>query len=193
MAVTKDVAAARTKAETENYIENLRIQREEGQYAVHKQTQTANIGAFQAELQAEIGKAGAEALGQMGKQGAGDVNLGGNNGGGFNPAAMMAGMTLGGAVGQNLAGVMTNALQGNKDRSVTTPPLIPREVFYVASNGKPTGPYTLDELTEMAEKGVFKKESLVWKKGIENWVKAGKLQELHTVFENSIPPIPPQE
>ena len=78
MAVTKDVTAARIQAETQDYMERLRIQREEGQYAMHKQTQSANIGAFQVEKQAEVGVAGANALGQMGANGAGSVDLGGN-------------------------------------------------------------------------------------------------------------------
>ena len=43
MAVTKDVAVTRIEAETQDYVERLRIQREEGQYSMHKQTQTANI------------------------------------------------------------------------------------------------------------------------------------------------------
>lgn len=67
MAVTKDMATIKTQAEMEDYVERLRIQREEGQYAQHKATQTVNIGAFQVEKQAEVGVAGAEALGQMGK------------------------------------------------------------------------------------------------------------------------------
>ena len=96
MAVTKDITATKIQAETQDYVERLRIQREEGQYSMHKQTQTQNIGAFQVEKQAEVGVAGAQALGQMGANGAGDVNLGGN-GDGFNMAAMMASMAVGGA------------------------------------------------------------------------------------------------
>lgn len=65
MAVTKDVTSAKIQAETTDYVERLRIQREEGQYAQHKQTQSSNIGVFQVEKQAEVGIAGAEALGQM--------------------------------------------------------------------------------------------------------------------------------
>ena len=84
------------EAETQDYVERLRIQREEGQYAMHKQTQTANIGAFQVEKQAEVGVAGAKALGQMGTNGAGDINLGGGGDGtGFNMAAVMASMAVG--------------------------------------------------------------------------------------------------
>lgn len=111
MSVTKDIASAKVQAETTDYVERLRIQREEGQYAMHKQTQSANIGAFQVEKQAEVGIAGADALGHMGENGAGGVDLG-NGGTGFNPAAMMAGMALGGAVGQNIAGIMNNSIAG---------------------------------------------------------------------------------
>ena len=103
MAVTRDLTTAKMQAETTDYVERLRIQREEGQYAQHKQTQSANIGAFQVEKQAAVGIAGAEALGHMGENGAGGVDLG-DGGTGFNPAAMMAGMAVGGAVGQNIAG-----------------------------------------------------------------------------------------
>ena len=49
MAVTKDITATKIQAETQDYVERLRIQREEGQYSMHKQTQTQNIGAFQVE------------------------------------------------------------------------------------------------------------------------------------------------
>ncbi|MBO5232126.1 MAG: SPFH domain-containing protein [Clostridia bacterium] len=147
MAVTKDIAAAKVKAETEDYIERMRIQREEGQYAQHKATQSANIGAFQVEKQAEVGIAGAEALGQMGANGAGSVDLGGG-GTGFNPAAMMAGMAVGGAVGQNIAGSMNNMMSGmNQPMSGSTPPPIPVVAYHVAVNGQSNQQYTQFYLT----------------------------------------------
>jgi hypothetical protein len=135
MSVTKDVVSATVKAETaakvrdidmkqkieaENYAEILRIQREEGQYAQHKYTQTANLTAYQVERQADVGIAGAEALGSMGSNGAGNVNLG--SGEGFNMAAMMASMAVGGAVGQNIAGTMNNIMSAiNQPQSQPTP------------------------------------------------------------------------
>ena len=144
MAVTKDIATTKTQAETADYVERLRIQREEGQYAQHKQTQTANLGAFQVEKQAEVGVAGAQALGQMGANGAGDVNIGGSGDGtGFNMAAMMASMAVGGAVGQNIAGAMNNMMGGIQQpvQSGMTPPPIPAAVYHVAVNGQATGPF----------------------------------------------------
>ena len=106
--------ADKQRIEIENYEENLRINREEGQYAVHKQTQTENMSAFQVEKQAEVGIAGAEALGHMGEHGAGNVNLGGSSNG-FNPAAMMASMAVGNVVGQNIAGSMSGIMNSSQN------------------------------------------------------------------------------
>ena len=129
MQVTKNITSQTIQAETEaklkniadkqrieieNYEENLRINREEGQYAVHKQTQTENMAAFQVEKQAEVGIAGAEALGHMGENGAGNVNLGGSSNG-FNPAAMMASMAVGNVVGQNIAGSMNGIMNTSQN------------------------------------------------------------------------------
>ena len=193
MAVTKQMEAAKVKAQTEDYIERLRIQREEGQYAMHKQTQSANIGAFQVEKQAEVGIAGAEALGHMGENGAGGVDLGGN-GGGFNPAAMMAGMALGGAVGQNIAGTMNGMMSGvNQPIPGAVPPPIPTAAYHVAINGQTAGPFDLNTLVQMASAGQLSSDSLVWKTGMAQWTTAGTVDELKKLFENAMPPIPPQQ
>ena len=190
MAVTKNVAATKIEAETQDYVERLRIQREEGQYAVHKQTQTANIGAFQVEKQADIGIAGAQALGQMGANGAGDVNLGGN-GDGFNMAAMMASMAVGGAVGQNIVGAMNNMMGGINQQTTPSvvPPPIPTVAYHVAINGQAAGPFDMTSLTQMAENGQLTGNSLVWKNGMAQWEKAIAVDELKGLF-STMPPIP---
>lgn len=189
MTVTKDVVATRVEAETQDYVERLRIQREEGQYTMHKQTQTANIGAFQMEKQAEIGVAGAQALGQMGANGTGDVNLGGGDS--FNMAAMMASMAVGGAVGQNIAGAMNNMMggMGQVAQSAVPPPPIPGVAYHVAVNGKATGPFDVSALAQMVVNGQFTADTLVWKNGMAQWAKAGTVDELQDLF-NAMPPIP---
>ena len=205
MSVTKDVTTATVKAETaakvkdiadrqrievEHYGESLRIQREEAQYAQHKQTQTNNLGAFQVEKQAEVGVAGAEALGKMGANGAGNVNLSGG-GDGFNMAAMMASMAVGGAVGQNIAGSMNNMMAGMNQpvQNGMTPPPVPGVSYYVAVNGQATGPYDLSTLKQMKTTGQFTSESLVWKAGMSEWVKAGIVDDMKQLFPD-MPPIP---
>lgn len=191
MAVTKDVTAAKIQAEKEDYIERLRIQRSEGQYAMHKQTQSANIGAFQVEKQAEVGVAGAEALGQMGAAGGGGVDLGGG-GVGFNPAGMMAGMAVGGAIGQNIAGAMNHIMSGaGQPAQATTPPPIPGIAYNVVINGQAAGPYDLQVLTQMVTAGQLHADSLVWKAGMSAWTQAGTVEELKSLFTNTMPPIPP--
>lgn len=194
MAVTKDVAATRIEAETQDYVERLRIQREEGQYSMHKQTQTANIGAFQVEKQAEVGVAGAQALGQMGANGVGDMSLGGS-GDGFNMAAMMASMAVGGAVGQNIAGTMSS-MMGGMGQSVqpgTVPPPVPTATYHVAVNGQATGPFDLSSLSQMATNGQLTADTLVWKPGMAQWAKARTVEELNSLLLNVMPPIPATE
>lgn len=193
MAVTKDVAAIRVEAETQDYVERLRIQREEGQYTMHKQAQTANIGAFQVEKQAEVGVAGAQALGQMGANGAGDVNLSGG-GDGFNMAAVMASMAVGGAVGQNIAGAMNNIMGGINQQTTpgAVPPPIPVVAYHVAINGQAAGPFDMSVLAQMVADGQLTTDSLVWKNGMVQWAKAGTLDDLKVLFANAMPPIPPQ-
>ena len=189
MLVTKDVTTAKIQAETTDYVERIRIQREEGQYAQHKQTQSANLGAFQVEKQSEVGIAGADALGQMGSNGSGTVSLGG--GAGFNPAAMMAGMAVGGAVGQNIAGAMYNMMSSNsQQQSVVSPPPIPTTAYHIAVNGQASGPYDRNTLTQMSLSGQFLPSTLVWKPGMAEWMRADTVDDLKELF---MPPIPPVE
>lgn len=209
MSVTRDLAGATARAEAEakikdiadkqqievdHYEGTLRIQREEAQYAQHKQTQTANLGAFQVEKQAEVGVAGANALGQMGASGAGDVNLGdSSSGGGFNMAAMMASMAVGSAVGQNIAGAMNNMMGGINQQAApgAVPPPIPSMAYHVAVNGQATGPFEISVLAQMVTSGQLTADSLVWKNGMAQWAKAGAVDELKSLFANAMPPIPP--
>ena len=210
MAVTKDVATATVKAETEakvkdisakqrieaeHYEETLRIQREEGQYAQHKQTQSANIGAFQVEKQAEVGIAGANALRQMGANGAGDINLSGGEGTGFNMVAMMASMAVGSAVGQNIAGSMNNMMSGinQMPQTSTTPSPVPVVTYNVAVNGQATGPFDIDILKQMIVAGQLSANSLVWRAGMGEWVRADSVDELKNLFKIAMPPIPQEE
>lgn len=184
--ITKDLQSATLKAQTEanieNYQETLRIQREEQQYAAHLGTQSANIGAYQAGLQAEVGIAGANALGQMGSNNVGNVDLG--SGAGFNPMTMMAGMALGSAVGQNIANTMNGAMNSGNGNNI---PPIPTVTYYVAKDGSPTGPYDVNKLKEMIISGELVRTSLLWKPGMPSWVNAETVEEIKSFFPPVIP------
>lgn len=209
MAVTKELTAATLYAQTttniknlhdkqrieaENYLETLRVQREEGQYAQHKQTQTSNFAAYQTESQTQVGVAGANALGKMGANGAGGVDLG-SAGAGFNPAAMVAGMALGGAIGQNIAGTINNMMSGVSGQPISgaVPPSIPTTTYHLAVNGQATGPFDVATLKHMVVTKQITSDSLVWRAGMEQWIKAEMFEELKELFTNTIPPIPSAE
>lgn len=183
------------RVQMKNLEETQRIQREEMQRAQKLQTESANLSAFQIEKQTEVGIAGATALGNMGVNGGAGINLG--NGNGFNPAGMMAGMAMGSAIGQNMAGMMNGALGGinqqfsPKMAGAAVPPPPPVIQYNVAVNGKSTGPYTVQVLSQMAASGQFSKNSMVWKTGMTSWQPAGEIQELATLFAQNVPPVPP--
>lgn len=210
MAVTRDVTEATVRAQTEANIKNihdmqrvqmenlqerLRIEREEGQYRVHKQTQTANFPAYQVEAQTTVGVAGAEALGHMGENGAAGISLGGGGNGGMDMAGIVAGMAIGGSVGRNIAGAMDN-MMGNTPAGISgspVPPPIPRQDrFHVAVNGAATGPFDLITLSSMVASKSLAPESLVWQEGMTNWMPAKTVPAIAALFNNgpTPPPIP---
>lgn len=206
MDITQQVTAATVQAQTaanikdiqdkqrieaKNLEETLRIQREEGQYAQRMQTRTSNMEAYRLEKQAQIGVAGAEALGKMGENGAGSIALGGG-GTGFDPAAMMANMAVGSVVAQNIAGVMSGTMSGMNGTAAgaVAPPPVPGSAYYVALGGQPTGPFDPAVLKQMALSGQFTADTLVWKPGMEQWQKAGELDELKAVA-GQLPPVIP--
>ena len=205
MEVTRSIAAETTKAQAgvnilnmqdmqainaTNMAESLRIQREEAQHAQRLQTDGANFATAQLNLQAEVAKTAAESLGKMG-QSAG-VNLG-EGGAGFNPAGMMAGMAMGGVVGQQIAGMMGGMMkemnQSNQPVGVPLPP--PQSLYSVAANGQTTGPFSIQQLSQMAASGQFSSQSMVWKQGMPNWIAAGTIPELAVIFPPAAPPPPP--
>ena len=125
----------------------------------------------------------------MGKTG---FNTAAGSAGGFDPAAMMAGMSLGGAVGQNLAGVVNRSMSGigAAPAAPAVPPPIPVPVYYVAKDGKPCGPFDWDALKQMATLGQFTPATLVWQAGMSAWAKAGSIEELAPLFA-VMPTVPP--
>lgn len=210
MAVTRDVTEATVRAQTEANIKNihdmqrvqmenlqerLRIEREEGQYRVHKQTQTANFPAYQVEAQTTVGVAGAEALGRMGENGAAGIDLGGSGNGGMDMAGIAAGMAIGGSIGRNIAGTMDSMMGGaptGMSGSPVPPPIPQQDRFHVAINGTATGPFNLTTLSSMVASRSLTPESLIWQEGMTNWMPAKTVPTIAALFNNgpTPPPIP---
>lgn len=181
MAITQDVTMATVKAQTENAIELLRIQREESQYATHMSTQSANIVAHQINKQAEVGIAGADSLGKMAASG----EMGSSGMGGFNPAAMIAGMAVGGALGQNVASAMNGVI--NQPVSGNIVPHIPNENYYIVHDGNAMGPYSQAVIIQMLAEQQITTNTLVWRNGMTEWKTISEVSELKNRI---IPPIP---
>jgi membrane protease subunit (stomatin/prohibitin family) len=162
-----------------NMEETLRIQREEAQRSQKLQTETNFMGAHALNQQTDVLKTGAESLGNMG-------NIGG---GSMNPAGMMTGMMMGGAMGNQMAGMM-NQMGQNMNQQQNTPPPPPTIAYSVSINGQTAGPFNLQQLQQMVMNSQLQTNTFVWKQGMPNWVEAGQVMELQSLF-NSIPPPPP--
>lgn len=201
LAVTKGVMASTIQAQTdvniqqmkdkqradaEHYTETLRIQREEAQYAQRKQTQTSHFAAYQTEAQTQVGVAAAEAFGKAGTRG----SLGQT--GGLDPATMMAGMAIGGTIGQNLSKTM-NGILNAPNSPIETPPPIPQTTpvaYHIAIDGRAAGPFTIPAMKQMVLNGTLSANSLVWKPGMLQWEAAETIPELNDVLncESELPP-----
>lgn len=205
-AVTMDLSTKTLQAKAEVDIKEIRdaqklsvLERaqniKEDAYARHKQSQSANLTAYQIEAQEHVGVASARGFGM--------INSGGNtiSGNGMNPATIMAGMAVGGAIGQNMAGTINSIMHG-APQSYTAqqvPPPIPITTLYnIAVNGQPVGPFDIVALSKMVMSGELLPETLVWTKGMTTWDKAENVTELKPLFakttvpvdSNEMPPIP---
>lgn len=178
--LTKEQQARRAEIDTEQY-ERVSKLSAESQF----------IQAHAINQQADVLKTAAESMGQMG-----DMDFGG---GGMNPAGMMMGMAIGGAMGSQMAGMMNNFGQVAQPQqvppmqgSVPVPPPMPSAVQYiVAINGQQYGPYNLQQMQQMAQSGQINASVLVWAQGMPQWVTAGSVPELASLFAQTPPPMPP--
>lgn len=163
----------------ENLAETMRIQREETQRAQKLQTETNFIGAHALNQQTQVLQTAASNLGNMSNMGVG--------GGNMNPAAMMTGMMVGSAMGQQMAGMVNNVGQ-QAQNAMNTPPPMPQVQYMVSVNGQQSGPFNMQQLQQMAQIGSLTPQTYVWKQGMAQWEFAGNIQELASLFITQTPP-----
>ena len=70
------------------------------------------------------------------------------------------------------------------------PPPIPVFNYHVAVDGSPVGPLGYDELVELKALGKLTPDSLVWKKGMADWMRAQDVEDFSTFFPAEMPPLP---
>lgn len=164
-------AEAQTDISITNLSETMRIGRKD----TEMQVEGKNFNVHQLNQQTDVLKTAAGSLGDMG-------NIG--NGGGLNPAGLMTGMMMGGALGNQMGGMMNKMNQ-------TPPPPPPSILYHIALNGQQGGSFPFEQLQQFAKTGQFTKEHHVWKEGMAAWDLASNLPELSQVFAVVPPPPPP--
>jgi membrane protease subunit (stomatin/prohibitin family) len=157
------------------------------------EVQVQDIG-LPAEVEKAIDKAGAmRVIGNMQEytqyETASAIRDAANNPGGLAAAGVGAG------IGFGMAGQMGSAMGGmavgqTMAAPATPPPLPSQTRFFVAVNGKQTGPHDTNVLLQMTQSGQLTPESLVWKQGMASWAAAGQTAELADMFI-APPPLPP--
>jgi hypothetical protein len=98
-------------------------------------------------------------------------------------------MGMGFAMAQQMAQGMNQ--QNQPVGAQPVPPPIPTAGYFVAVEGRQTGPFSMEQLAELATSGSLTQDSLVWKSGMENWVPARQVADLAQVFGATPPPVPP--
>lgn len=99
------------------------------------------------------------------------------NPGGGNPAMELG---VGVAMGQQ----MMNAMQAQPQPG--TPPPLSANQWYLARDGQQLGPFPLNQLQQQG----LAPQTLVWRKGMSDWVQASQVPELAAIFPPTPPPMP---
>lgn len=97
-------------------------------------------------------------------------------------------------------GVSPNGLTGSRKVNSTgvTPPKVEKNddaSYHIAIDNNQSGPYTIDQLSQLIKQGSLTSETLIWKKGMPRWVKADFVPELSAILrpsssEETPPPLP---
>ncbi len=154
---------------------------EEVEKAIDARGAMAAIGNLQAYTQYETAGAIRDAANNPGGVAGAGVGIGAGVAMG---AQMVNAMGLGGTGMVNAGGA---AYQG-----ASVPPPVPGNTgFHIAVNGQQSGPFDLQALQGQAGTGQLKRDTLVWKTGMAQWLKAGDVPELSALFADVPPPVPP--
>jgi len=156
---------------TKVLIENISLP-ENVEKALDKRTSRAVTGDLDEHLKYQMGEA-----------------MSNSSTGGGSSIGDMIGMGAGIALGQDMANKITTP-QNSSNSSATPPPLPNQErvVYHVALDNISEGPYEVNEIKNLIEKGTIKRDTLIWTKGMKNWENAE--EQLASYFENTPPPLP---
>jgi membrane protease subunit (stomatin/prohibitin family) len=112
-----------------------------------------------------------------------------NPGGGGASEGM--GMGMGFAMAGSMMNAMNQGMNPNQQQQQGPPPMPQGATFFAVVNGQQAGPFDVNVLRQMVTAGSLTKETMVWKQGMPNWMAAGQVQELFSIFGATPPPVPP--
>lgn len=156
------------------YVESI-SPTEETAKAIDARAAMGAIGNMQAYMQYQ----GAQALREAAQ----------NPGAGGQGMNLATGIALGGAAGQMLGQSMQ---QQQQQGGGAPPPLPAAAAYHVAIGGQQAGPYDMATLQQYVQSGQITRETLVWKSGMAQWVKASDVPDLAGLFGTTPPPLPPK-
>ena len=82
------------------------------------------------------------------------------------------------------------AEQPAQQATPTTPPMPQQKVYYVNLNNQMVGPFTTQQLQQFAKTGEFTQQMYVWCEGMPEWLTAGNVEELSSLFVPAMPQMP---
>jgi membrane protease subunit (stomatin/prohibitin family) len=101
-------------------------------------------------------------------------------------AGLGLGMAMAAPIGQAFSGQ-----QASGAGAAGAPPPIPGvATYFVAMEGKQTGPFDAQTLASEASMGRLTQQTLIWTQGMAQWTPAGQVQALAGIFTNVPPPLP---
>ena len=87
------------------------------------------------------------------------------------------------------AGIALGQQIGTHLSSQRVPPSLPA-IFFVAIDGVQSGPYDMATLSGKVRDGSLTRDTLAWHEGMPEWIAAGKIPELQSLFAGTPPPLP---
>jgi membrane protease subunit (stomatin/prohibitin family) len=100
-----------------------------------------------------------------------------------------AGIGLGMGIAAPMGQALTAKPPERPPSAETPPPVQARSTWFIAVEGKQTGPFDITVLNEQATAGTLTRETPVWTQGMEQWAQAGQVPGLAELFANIPPPL----
>tara|TARA_B110000211_G_scaffold218264_1_gene262878 strand:- start:106 stop:1221 length:1116 start_codon:yes stop_codon:yes gene_type:complete len=117
-------------------------------------------------------------------------NISNNPGQGGNMSSMM-GMGVGVGMAGNMMNQMNQNQQQQQQQQVMPPPMAaPVAAFFFSIDGQQLGPYTMDQIKQMATNNQISRDTMAWRDGMPQWTQVQGISELQSVFGTVPPPMP---